>query len=173
MLIFWQRVLLIFITIYGLFSTPVSADCSGVQMEILSPLNFGLLRTVKNSTGWAILDGNGGYLFSNGVVLSKRQQPIPARIKITAPPKSQLMLYTAISTQDVAASAQLKAVTLSAQNTPLNKQGSYWLLQMPDSANTTAEQILLMGGELYLHSSIERWDMGVQIQLLCQSVDVG
>ncbi|MGL5757280.1 hypothetical protein [Plesiomonas sp.] len=171
MLIFWQRILLIGVVISVLCSTAVMADCAGVKMESISPLNFGLLRIIKNHTGWAVLDGNGGYVFSNGVVLSKRLQPIPARVKITAPPKSVLMLYTSISVQDVTASAQLKSVTLSVQNTVLSKQDGYWELQMPDSTSSTAEQILLMGGEVSLQSTFERWDMGVQVQLRCQYID--
>jgi outer membrane receptor protein involved in Fe transport len=158
-------------------SEVVTQSSLAVSIKTEGNLDFGLVRAHRGTSGWVVVDPNGGINASATVALSSKCPPVPGLVRVKAPPETLVLLSltfengdenSGYSTSEGIAMRSLK-VGRGVQALPRN--GRYWELQMPQSAAQLVEVTLAVGGELHFTKFDGRHTLLTKLNIECISAE--
>jgi len=158
-------------------SEAITPSSLAVSIKTEGNLDFGLVRAHRGTSGWVVVEPNGGINASATVALSSKSPPAPGLVRVKAPPETIVLLSltfengdenSGYSTSEGIAMCSLK-VGRGVQALPRN--GRYWELQMPQSEAPLVEVSLAVGGELHFTKFDGRHTLLTKLNIECISAE--
>lgn len=153
------------------FSKEDTHGCNGVQIEVQSPLDFGLLRFSKSTPGKVVILPGGGITHLGGVSPSSAPSHSPASIQIMAPPAVEIYLSVETGVDRYhSTGVWVSQLKLSHMGHELARSGDFWTIRTPSLQFKSAPISITMSGTLTFNRLLRRQDFLAPINIHCELV---
>lgn len=146
--------------------------CALVQIQMLSPLDYGLLRFAKGSHGRVFMDPSGRMASQVGISVSSAAGNSPATVSISGPPNTDIYISLKENrVEDRSHTARLINLNLNHQNRELRRAGDLWVVRTPRSTGATSSLTVKMSGTLVLKNVRQRQIFSSTVDIHCEFVE--
>lgn len=153
---------------------PKSNDtgCALVQIQTLSPLDYGLLRFAKGSHGRVVMGPSGKIAPQVGISESSAAGDSPASVTISGPPNTDIYISLKENrTVNRSRAARMINLNLNHLNRELRRAGDLWVVRTPRSTGETSSLTVKMSGTLELKNVRQRQIFSSSVDIHCEYVD--